>query len=140
MMKKIYLLLLAITLYANSFAQDQQEKKVVLTDTALYKTIARLDSVLFAAYNSKNLELMKTYFTKDLEWYQDNGGLIHYEQVFTNFQSIFSRDYDLTRNLLKETLEVHPIQEYGAIEASSHQFKDIENGKLEVVAFKFVLI
>ena len=47
---------------------------------------------------------MKSYFTNDLEWYQDNGGLIGYEKVFINFQSIFNRDYDLKRNLIKGKL------------------------------------
>ncbi|OYW78327.1 MAG: hypothetical protein B7Z27_07705 [Sphingobacteriia bacterium 32-37-4] len=102
--------------------------------------MAILDSLLFNAYNSKNLDLMKTFFTKDLEWYQDNGGLINFEQVFINFQSIFNRDYDLKRNLVKESLEVHPIKGYGAIEIGKHQFKHIENGKLEIGTFKFIMI
>lgn len=140
MMKKICLLFLSITVYSALFAQQQQEKKVVVTDTALFNQIAQLDSLLFTAYNAKNLDLMKTFFTKDLEWYQDNGGLINYEQVFINFQSIFNREYDLKRNLVKESLEVHPIQNYGAIEVGSHQFKHIENGKLEVGTFKFLMI
>ncbi len=83
---------------------------------------------------------MKTYFTNDLEWYQDNGGLIGYEKVFINFQSIFNRDYDLKRNLIKESLEVHPIEGYGAIEIGKHQFSHIENGKLEIGTFKFLMI
>ena len=70
-------------------------------------------SALFSAYNSKNLNLMKTYFT---------------------------REYTLTRSLIKESLEVHPIEGYGAIEVGSHQFKHIENGKLEVGTFKFLMI
>ncbi len=140
MMKKISLLLLCILFYSTSFAQQQTEKKVAAVDTVLFNQIARLDSLLFAAYNAKNLDLMKTFFTKDLEWYQDNGGLINYEKVFINFQSIFNRDYDLTRSLVKESLEVHPIQGYGAIEVGSHQFKHIENDKLEVGTFKFLMI
>jgi hypothetical protein len=140
MMKKICLLFLSITVYSALLAQQQQEKKVVVTDTALFNQIAQLDSLLFTAYNAKNLDLMKTFFTKDLEWYQDNGGLINYEQVFINFQSIFNREYDLKRNLVKESLEVHPIQGYGAIEVGSHQFNHIENGKLEVGTFKFLMI
>ena len=66
---------------------------------------------------------MKTYFTRDLEWYQDNGGLIDYEKVFSNFQSIFNRDYDLKRNLIKESLEVHTIEGYGAIVRCSPFFR-----------------
>jgi hypothetical protein len=137
-MKNLVLFLLGIFIYAGALAQN--EKKEVISDNELYKKIASLDSMLFNAYNSKNLDLMKTFFTKDLEWYQDNGGLINFEQVFINFQSIFNREYDLKRNLVKESLEVHPIKDYGAIEIGKHQFKHIENGKLEVGTFKFLMI
>ena len=139
-MKKLMVLLLSIFIYSNALAQNQNERKVANTQIELFNKLANLDSSLFAAYNSKNLNLMKTYFTKDLEWYQDNGGLIDFEKVFSNFQSIFNRDYDLKRNLIRESLEVHPIEGYGAIEIGKHQFKHIENGKLEIGTFKFVMI
>jgi hypothetical protein len=131
-MKNLILLLLTISIYSTVIAQSQNERKVATTQKELFNKVAQLDSSLFAAYNSKKLDLMKTYFTNDLEWYQDNGGLIGFEKVFENFNSIFNRDYDLKRNLIKESLEVHPIEGYGAIEIGKHQFKHIENGKLEI--------
>ena len=139
-MKNLILFLWSFTICTSAFAQSQNERKVAISQTALFNKVANLDSSLFAAYNSKNLDLMKTYFTKDLEWYQDNGRLIDFEKVFSNFQSIFNRDYDLKRNLIKESLEVHPIEGYGAIEIGKHQFKHIENGKLEIGTFKFLMI
>ncbi len=139
-MKYLLLLGASVSFFISTFSQSSHVNKATNLETSLYKTIADLDSALFTAYNSKNLALMKTYFTKDLEWFQDNGGLIHYDKVFENFQSIFNRDYALTRTLIKENLEVHPIQGYGAIEIGSHQFKHIENGKLEVGTFKFLMI
>ena len=139
-MKNLILLAFAFTICTSVFAQSQNEIKVASTPSDLFNKIANLDSSLFAAYNSKNLDLMKTYFTQDLEWYQDNGGLIGFEKVFSNFQSIFNREYDLKRNLLNESLEVHPIEGYGAIEIGKHQFKHIENGKLEIGTFKFLMI
>lgn len=139
-MKKLILFFISTFFCYCLFAQNKDEKRVVHNLSTLYNKIAQLDSALFAAYNSKNLNLMKTYFTKDLEWYQDNGGLIRFEKVFANFQSIFNRDYTLTRSLIKESLEVHPIEGYGAIELGSHQFKHMENGKLEVGTFKFLMI
>jgi hypothetical protein len=139
-MKKLLILFLSISIYSTALAQNQTEKKVAVTDKALFSKIAQMDSALFDAYNSKNLDLLKTFFTKDLEWYQDNGGLMAYEEVFTNFQSIFNKDYDLKRNLIEESLVVHPIKGFGAIEIGQHQFKHIENGKLEVGTFKFLMI
>ena len=137
-MKNLILIFLSISICSSASAQN--ERKVATTEKELFTKIAQLDSSLFEAYNSKKLDVMKSYFTNDLEWYQDNGGLIGYEKVFINFQSIFNRDYDLKRNLIKESLEVHPIEGYGAIEIGKHQFKHIENGKLEIGTFKFLMI
>jgi hypothetical protein len=139
-MKNLIILFLSFSIYSTALAQSQTEKKALVIEKQLFEKVAKLDSSVFAAYNSKNLDLMKTYFTKDLEWYQDNGGLIDFEKVFENFNSIFNRDYDLKRNLIKESLEVHPIEGYGAIEIGKHQFKHIENGKLEIGTFKFLMI
>ena len=134
------MLLLSSSMCSAAVAQIQTEEKVAVTQKELFTKVANLDSALFAAYNAKDLDRMKTFFTKDLEWYQDNGGLIDFEQVFINFESIFNRDYKLKRNLIKESLEVHPIEGYGAMEVGSHQFTHIENGKLEVGTFKFLMI
>lgn len=139
-MKYILLSVIFILIGISTFSQTKQINKNADQENVLFKTIAALDSALFTAYNSKNLALMKTYFTKDLEWYQDNGGLIDFVKVFINFESIFNREYDLKRTLIKESLEVHPIQGYGAIEIGKHQFSHIENGKLEVGTFKFLMI
>jgi hypothetical protein len=139
-MKILLLLLLTLSVSVSVIAQPPKEKKVAITDKALFDQIAKLDSSLFSAYNSKNLSLLKTFFTADLEWYQDNGGILGYEKVFVNFQEIFNKDYDLKRNLIEESLEVHPILGFGAIEIGKHQFKHFENGKLEVGTFKFLMI
>lgn len=139
-MKNLLLLFFSVSICVSVNAQNQDEKAISKTQKDLHNKIALLDSALFTAYNSKNLALMKTYFTNDLEWYQDNGGLIDFDKVFINFQSIFNREYDLKRTLIKESLEVHPIQGYGAIEVGKHQFSHIENGKLEIGTFKFLMI
>lgn len=139
-MKNLLLLIFSVSTCLSVVAQNKDESIVSKNQNELLSKIAQLDSALFTAYNSKNLALMKTYFTKDLEWYQDNGGLIDFDKVFINFQSIFNREYDLKRNLIKESLEVHPIEGYGAIEVGKHQFSHIENGKLEVGTFKFLMI
>lgn len=117
-----------------------QEKKVATTPAELYATIEQMDDSLFSAYNAGNISKLKSYFTEDLEWFQDNGGLLSLQTVITNFENIFSRNYKLTRTLVKGSLEVHPIKDYGAIETGSHQFRHIENGKEEVGTFKFLMI
>jgi ketosteroid isomerase-like protein len=106
----------------------------------LYKEIERADSILFQAFNRQDMATFKAMFTKDLEWFQDNGGLISYKTVFENFGNTFKNENKLSRVLVKESLEVHPLKGYGAIEIGSHQFRHFENGKEEVGTFKFLMI
>ncbi|WP_281324237.1 nuclear transport factor 2 family protein [Flavobacterium sp. IMCC34518] len=117
-----------------------QEKKVAPTSQELYNEIAAMDTVLFDAFNAKDMAKFKPLFTEDLEWYQDNGGLLSYETVFTNFEKMFKNENKLTRQLVKGSLEVHPIKDFGAIEIGVHQFRHMENGKEEIGTFKFVMI
>jgi hypothetical protein len=119
---------------------NAQERKVAQTSQELYNEIAHADSVLFAYFNTQRFEPFKAMFTKDLEWFQDNGGLEDYNLVFKNFKEMFSRPDKLSRQLVSGSLEVHPIKNYGAIEIGIHQFKHMENGKEEIGNFKFLMI
>ncbi|MEZ4877685.1 MAG: nuclear transport factor 2 family protein [Flavobacterium sp.] len=117
-----------------------QEKKVAPTTPELFKEIEKMDTLLFDAFNNQNMAQFKPLFTEDLEWYQDNGGLIPYETVFENLENTFKKEDKLTRQLVKGSLEVHPIKDYGAIQIGVHQFRHIENGKEEIGTFKFVML
>ena len=117
-----------------------QEKKVAHTSSELFKEIERADRILFEAFNRQDMTTFKAMFTEDLEWFQDNGGLIPYKTVFENFGNTFNNENKLRRNLVKGSLEVHPIKDYGAIQIGSHQFRHLENGKEEVGTFKFLMI
>jgi Domain of unknown function (DUF4440) len=123
-----------------SHAQSTHAVKQAPTSAELYSTIHKMDSILFSAYNAQNLTALKNLFTKDLEWYQDNGGLLNYATVINNFGDIFKRPYRLTRTLVPGSLAVSPIKNYGAIETGSHEFRHIENGKEEVGVFKFLML
>lgn len=136
-LKKIIVISI-LFLYGNDVFS--QEKKVAQTTIELFNEIAKMDSIMFDAFNTQNMAKFKPLFTNDLEWYQDNGGLISYQTVFENFGNTFKKEFKLTRQLVKGTLEVHPIKDFGAIEIGTHQFRHIENGKEEIGNFKFVMI
>jgi hypothetical protein len=106
----------------------------------LYDTIAHMDSVLFNAFNARNLEKLKTFFSGDLEIYQDNVGVRSYKEAIEAFAGLFTKDYILKRELIKSSLEVYPIKDYGAIETGKHTFCHTENSKLVCGIFKFVHI
>ncbi len=71
-----------------------QEKKVAPTSNELYREIEKMDEIMFNAFNEKKFEKFKSLFTNDLEWFQDNGGFLNYETVFTNFSNMFKMKID----------------------------------------------
>jgi len=108
----------------------------------LTKTIAAMDSTFFHAFNTCNVEMSKSLFTEDLEFYHDAGGLTNYIQ---NANSILQRckgETKVRRELVEGSLEVFPIKDFGAIEIGSHRFYYTEKGKEEKLdgTFKFVHI
>ena len=132
------LLLPAIVLMtANSI--NAQEKKDSSTE-ALYKEIARMDSLVFDALNKRDVERFKSFFKEDLEFYHDKGGLTGYQHTIDFLKDISKPGNDLRRDLVKKSLEVYPIPGYGAMEIGEHLFCHTENGKPECGTFKFVHI
>ena len=135
-----FLIISFLAVQACSIKAFAQEKKVAPASLQLTAEIAYMDSVLFEAFNQKNMPAFKPMFSDDLEWFQDNEGLLSYQTVFENFGNTFKNPNKLTRKLVKGSLEVHPLKNYGAIETGVHQFKHIENGKEETGTFKFMMI
>lgn len=109
-------------------------------DPALYKTIVHMDSVMFDAFNTQNLDVLKTTFADNLEFYHDNGGVSDYKTCMENFKKMFvsMAANPLKRELVEGTLEVYPVPGYGAIEMGEHRFIHTENGKQVIGLFKFV--
>ncbi|MBC7535723.1 MAG: nuclear transport factor 2 family protein [Ferruginibacter sp.] len=138
--KLLIKLAISLSLFLFNSPVNAQEKKVAKPTQELINEIANMDSVLFEAFNSQNMDKFKPLFTEDLEWYQDNGGLISHNKVFENFANTFKKEFKLTRRLVQGSMEVFPIKDYGAIETGTHQFLHIENGKQEIGTFKFVMI
>ena len=99
-----------------------QEKKVAPTSQKLYNEITAMDTQLFEAFNAKDMSKFKPLFTEDLEWYQDNGGLLSYDTVFANFEKMFKNENKLTRCLVEGNLAVHLVKDYEAIETGRRQF------------------
>lgn len=97
-------------------------KKVTTTPKALYNKITAMDKIFFDAFNAKDMTKFKSLFTEDLEWFQDNGGLLSYTAVFENFEKMFKNENKLTRCLVEGNLAVHLVKDYEAIETGRRQF------------------
>jgi hypothetical protein len=105
---------------------------------SLYNEIAHMDSVLFNAFNDRDMDTFKTLFTTDLEFYHDKGGLTDYNYSIESFKNTIAQNNGLKRELVKGSLEVYPIKDYGAIQIGTHTFYHLENGKQDCGTFKFV--
>lgn len=107
----------------------------------LKKDILKLDDKLFTAFNQRNLKVMKAMLSRDLEFYHDKAGLTNYQQNLHATENMFNSDTDLSRELLPEFTEVHPIPGYGAIQTGRHRFcHTAENGEPDCGVFKFLHI
>jgi hypothetical protein len=112
--------LAALAVFAATSNAQSTKQGLPPTDD-LYKTVAGLDSALFDAYNSCNLDKMGSMVTEDLEFYHDQTGLSVGRQTFVDAikANICGKVH---RELVPGTLEVYPLKGYGAVEIGIHRF------------------
>ena len=108
----------------------------------LFAEIAYMDSVMFDAFNARDLNKLMSTFDSSLEFYHDQGGVTNFEQNKINFLAAFERNKTtgLRRDIVPGSMEVYPVKDYGAIETGLHRFCHEENGKQDCGTFKFLHI
>jgi ketosteroid isomerase-like protein len=115
------LALLLSLLFVSTHAQTRR----AAPDEALYQTVASLDRTLFDAYNTCDLEKFGSFFVEDVEFYHDKGGVTRGRQPLVD--SIKNNICGKTRrDLVPGTLEVHPMDGYGALQIGTHRFCDVK--------------
>jgi len=121
---------------------NQPAKTYSPVSQELYDTIAKMDSLMFEAFNAHDADKLQTYFSEDLEFYHDNDGLANFEHTMENFRGLFDRNKTtgLRRDLVKGSLEIYPLKNYGAVETCVHRFCHKENGKDDCGSFKNIMI
>ncbi len=78
--------------------------------------------------------------SKNVELYQENGGLKSYDECVAEFKDMFAHDGDIRRELVEGTLEVYPLAGYGALEVGQHRFCHTQNGKEDCGVFRFSVL
>ncbi len=108
-------------------------------DRELQLTLKNRDSLLFhAAFDTCDLNTMKSLFTEDFEFYHDKGGFTEGRDAFLNQISegcskrTAGDPPPTLRILVDDSLEVFPLYDqgklYGAIQTGSHYFESL-NGR-----------
>ncbi len=125
-MKTKYILCgLALLIFSASYAQKEDLKK----------SIQKHDSIFWSGYNECNLAVFERYITEDFEFYHDKGGLTSGKEAF--LKSIqenlcsSSKKWKLRRKETEGTVQLYPLNNYGAILKGEHVFYLIEEGKKE---------
>jgi ketosteroid isomerase-like protein len=118
--------------------QPMYAPRIATNRTTLRDTIAQLDKTLFDAYNSHDLEKMLSFFSPDLEFFHDLGGLSNFEDNKKAFEENFKAKKKITRTLVENSLEVYPIKDYGAIQVAEHTFCNSESSSEGCSTVKFV--
>ena len=91
------------------------------TDIALQYKIEELDSIFFTAYNNCDLEQQASLIDEDIEFYHDQGGLMTSKAdiIEATKNNICGK---VTRTLIEGSVEVYPINNFGAVQIGYHKF------------------
>jgi ketosteroid isomerase-like protein len=148
MFNKIFGFLLLLIFFISSSSAQQADtsrpakaKIGLVASTDLFNEIAHVDSALFNASNTCDSVTYKKYFTDDLEFYHDIGGLtVGSKSEFQSFREMCARGTLIRRELVKGSLEVYPIKNYGAVEIGIHRFFHTNKGQEEKPSgtYKFI--
>jgi hypothetical protein len=135
-LKKTSLLLTAGCISALSAVAQAPENLPGLPGnvTEINKTIFHLDSLFWQAYNNCDVEKMASFFTDDLEFYHDKGGLTSTKIAFVESVKkglCGNADWHLRREPVAGTVRVFPLNNYGALISGEHVFYINETGKKE---------
>ncbi len=119
-----------------------KEAEVHLTPGAvarpgLLEEVLKADAALFKAFfDDCDAEAVRRLVTDDFEMFHDKGGrsITSGEQFVTITKEKCQRqrdgiDFLSTRELVRESVKVFPINNYGAIETGTHRFYAVSKGK-----------
>lgn len=113
--------LLFLSLLGCTFFLPQSTGQTVDHPDTLFVTIKSLDAKLFNAVNNCDLTVLGSMVSDDLEFYHDQTGLSVGKAPFLAAikQNICGK---VQRTLIENTLEVYPLNGYGAVEVGIHRF------------------
>jgi hypothetical protein len=145
-----YVLLISTLAAGSAFAADAPLERVRMPDgytltagpvrsEALEKEVAALDAQLFdAIFTRCNADEVAKLVVDDLEFYHDKWGFDPDANFVDGIRGMCKRvesgeDFRARRELVAGSLEVYPMQNYGAFEIGVHKFYRVEAGKPDVL-------
>jgi len=144
-MKKSTLLLSFIFLISFLSCKTEPEKKsnqireYIPADKKLFDEIMAMDKEFFDAYNNCDLDKQASVYSNDIEFFHDKGGLMtsKKEIIEGTERNICGK---VTRELISGTVEVYPINNYGAVQIGFHKFHNNQEPDAESIPSKFIIM
>jgi hypothetical protein len=143
-MRKITSLTLSVLLISlcssiTASAQSQDTYVYKPQSQALYNTIVQMDSIYFSAYNACDMDKQAAIYADSIEFYHDGSGLETSKKALLAAirENICGK---VSRVLVKGSIEVYQIPNFGAVEIGLHRF--INHAEKDAVSKpdKFVII
>lgn len=134
----IYSIILLVVAFLPCKAQQNQAEKYIPIDKMLFDQIVSMDQTFFDAYNSCDLKTQDLIYSDSIEFFHDKAGLIpsKAELMEGTKNNICGK---VTRKLVPGSIEVYPINNYGAIETGLHQFYNNREPNAESKPSKFII-
>ncbi|PCI31277.1 MAG: DUF4440 domain-containing protein [Flavobacteriaceae bacterium] len=98
-----------------------------------------MDKEFFDAYNNCNLEKQTDIYSDDIEFFHDKGGLMTSKKDIIDGTEL-NICGKVTRTLIKESVEVYPINNFGAVQIGYHKFYNNQDPEAESIPVKFIII
>jgi len=109
------------------------------SNITLQNEIIKMDSIFFNAYNTCDLKTQKTILNDDIEFFHDKGGLsTSKKEILEGIKKNICGK--VTRTLIKGSIEVYPIKDYGAVQIGYHKFFNNKEPNEKSIPVKFITI
>ena len=114
-------------------------REYIPVDKKLFDEIVAMDKVFFDAYNTCDLAKQASIYAEDIEFFHDKGGLMtsKKEIIEGTERNICGK---VTRELTAGTVEVYPINNYGAVQIGFHKFYNNQEPDAESIPSKFIVM
>lgn len=135
----IYALIIIVLGFTSCKTKQDAVRKYVIADQQLFDQIFAMDQTFFDAYNNCDLEKQAAIYADDIEFLHDKGGLMtsKADLIEGTKRNICGK---VTRQLVDKSIEVYPINNYGAVEIGFHKFYNNQEPDAESKPSKFIII
>ena len=135
---KFNAIILIVTFAFTANAQDKI-REYIPADKDLYDQIESMDKVFFDAYNSCDLKKQEAIYSDTIEFFHDKAGLINVKAdiIKGTKNNICGK---VTRYIIPGSIEVYPINNYGAIEIGFNRFYNYQEPEAESKPIKFFIV